>query len=88
MYERLENLSKTLPRPALGEKPFNDVVDQHVRNARRLRAEALKCHAIAAGNLIRALGRPVRRLQTAAASWLRDGLKAYSHRQSEIGSHG
>ena len=56
MYERVERLSKTLPRPSLDEKRLNDVVDQHVRHAHRLRAEVVKSHAIAVGNLIRGLG--------------------------------
>jgi hypothetical protein len=88
MYERLERLSETLPRPTLGEQRLNDVVDQHVRNAHRLRAEAFKCHAIAVGKLIRALGQPLGRLRAAIASWFRDCLTTYSHRRSEFGPQG
>lgn len=62
MYERVDDLSKTLPRPALGERRLNDVIDQHVLNAHRMRAEAIRRHAIAASRLFWSMGRSVRRL--------------------------
>lgn len=79
MYKRVEDLAKTLPKPALDVDPFDDVMDQHIRNAHRLRAEAFKCHAIAAGNVIWALVSPIRRLEAIIVGWFRSGQGAHDH---------
>ncbi len=88
MDERLQHVSEIRPRPAWGENPLNDFVDQHVREAHRLRAEVVRNHAVAVGSFIRSLSWPIRRLKASVVAWFQYGLKASGDRQSEIGSHG
>ena len=85
MYEQRERFSETGPKPALDGRPLSEVVDYHICNAHRLRAEALKGHVIAIGQIF---SRSARRLQTSAASWFRTWPRVTSHRHSEIGTHG
>ncbi len=57
MFERLDELRANLPNPTLDDKSWEEVRDQHERNARRLRAEAYRCLMVAAGQGILTLRR-------------------------------
>jgi hypothetical protein len=88
MDKRLEHISVTLPKAALGKQDFYDLVDQHVSNARSLRAEAFRHQLIALGNVIRFLGRQTQRRLATAGSWFGNGSKTCGYREPEIGTHG